>query len=79
MGDQLGDGRLAVGEAADDAQPVHVGHDLVEGTQLAQVIGLGDGGGDGAADSGGRRGQGVDSGWGRCVAVASTTIYINRR
>ena len=52
------------GQAADDAQPVHVGHDLVEGTQLAQVVGLGDGRGDRAADAGGRGGQGWDSGWG---------------
>ena len=58
MGDELGDGRLAVGQAADDAQPVDVGHDLVEGTQLAEVFGLGDGRGDGAADPGGRGGQG---------------------
>ena len=79
MGDQLGDGRLALGETPDDPQPVDVGHDLVERTQLAQVLGLGDGGGDGAADSGGRRGQGVDSGWGGAIAVTSTTIYINRR
>ena len=64
MGDELGDGRLALGQPADDAQPVHVGHDLVEGTQLAQVFGLGDGGGDRAADPGGRGGQGWDSGWG---------------
>ena len=65
MGDELRDGRLALGQAADDAQAVHVGHDLVEGTQLAQVFGLGDGRGDRAADPGGRGGQGDDSGfWG---------------
>jgi hypothetical protein len=64
MGDELGDRRLAVREAADDAEPIHVGHDLVEGTQLAQVIRLGDGRGDGAANAGGRRGQGCDSSWG---------------
>ena len=79
MGDQLGNGRLALGEAPDDAQAVHVGHDLVERAQLAQVLGLGDGGGDGAADSGGRRGQGGGSGLGARVVVASTTVYINRR
>ena len=59
--------RLAVRQAADDPQAIHVGHDLVEGAQLAQVIGLGDGRGDGAANAGGRRGQGCDSSWG-CVA-----------
>ena len=79
MGDELRDGRLAVGQAADDAQPVHVGHDLVEGTQLAQVFGLGDGRGDRAADPGGRGGQGWGSGSGWCAVVASTTVYINRR
>src|SRR4051794_11755237 len=78
VGDQLGDGRLALGEAPDDAQAVHVGHDLVEGAQLAQVLGLGDGGCDGATDSGGGGGQGAAPGWGG-VVVASTTIYINRR
>ena len=63
------DGRLALGQPADDAQAVHVGHDLVERAQLAQVVGLGDGRGDGAADSGGGGGQGVDSGWGWCVVA----------
>ena len=80
MGDELGDRRLAVRQAADDAEAIYVGHDLVEGAQLAQVIRLGDGRGDGAANAGGRRGQGCDSsrGWRRSV-IASTTIYINRR
>ena len=64
MRDELGDGGLAVGEPAHDAQTVDVGHDLVEGTQLAEVFGLGDGRGDGAADPGGRGGQGWGSGWG---------------
>ena len=40
MIDQLGDGRVAVRQAAQDAQPVHVGHDLVEGAQLAEIVGL---------------------------------------
>ncbi len=53
MRDQFRDGGLADGKSAHDAQPVHVGHDLVEGAHLAQVFGLDDGGGDGAADSGG--------------------------
>jgi hypothetical protein len=52
MSDELRDGRLALRQAPDDPQPVDVGHDLVEGAQLAEVFGLGDGGGDRAADSG---------------------------
>ena len=67
------------GQPADDAQAVHVGHDLVEGTQLAQVFGLGDGRGDRAADPGGRGGQGEDSGLGVVRRGTSTTVYINRR
>ncbi len=31
VGDELRDGRLALRQATDDAQAVHVGHDLVEG------------------------------------------------
>jgi hypothetical protein len=80
MGDELGDRRLTVRQAADDPEAIHVGHDLVEGTQLAQVIRLGDGRGDGAANAGGRRRQVCDSSWGwRRSVIASTTIYINRR
>ena len=52
VGDELRDGRLALGQATDDAQAVHVGHDLVEGTKLAELFGLGDGRGDRAADPG---------------------------
>ena len=60
--DQLGDARLAVGEAPDDAQPVHVGEGLVEGAQVAQVLGLEDDRGDGRADpGGGRHGRGCSS------------------
>jgi hypothetical protein len=59
VSDELGDSGLAFGEATDDAQAVHVRHDLVEGAQLAQLIGLSDGSGDGAADPGGGGGQGV--------------------
>jgi hypothetical protein len=54
MGDEFRHRRLAAGESADDAQAVHVGHDLVEGTQLAKVFGLNDDGGDRAADPCGR-------------------------
>ena len=78
MGDELRDGGFALGQPADDPQAVDVGHHLVEGAQLAQVFGLGDGGGDGAADSGGRGGQGRGSDRG-LVAVASTAVYINLR
>jgi len=52
MSDELRDGRLALGQPTDDAQAIHVGHDLVEGTQLAELFWLGDGRGDRAADSG---------------------------
>ena len=54
MGDELRNGRLALGQASNDAQAVHVGHDLVEGTQLAEIFRLCDGRGDRAADPGGR-------------------------
>jgi hypothetical protein len=62
VGNEFGHGRLALSQATDDAQAVHVGHDLVECTQLAQILRLGDGCGDGAANAGGRRGQGDGSG-----------------
>ena len=62
LGDELGDARLAVGEAADDPQPVHVGEGLVDEAQLAQVVGLDDGGRDRRADAGGRGDQGTISG-----------------
>ena len=82
MCDEFRHGRVAIGQAADDAQPVHIRHDLVKGTQLAEVFGLGDGRGDRGADPGGRGGQGWDSGWGRVAATredASIAVYINRR
>jgi hypothetical protein len=53
VGDELGDRRFALGESPDDAQSIDVGHDLVERTQLAQVLGLGNGGGDRTANAGG--------------------------
>src|SRR5829696_747522 len=53
MRDQLRDRGLAVGQSPNDAEAIHVGHDLVKGAQLAEVIGLGDGRGDRAADPGG--------------------------
>src|SRR6185295_17217780 len=40
MGDELGHAGLAVCEATHDAQPIHVGQGLVEGAQLAQIVGL---------------------------------------
>jgi len=55
VGDELGHAGLAVGQATHDAQPVHVGEGLVEGAQLAQVVGLEDDRGDGRAESGGGR------------------------
>ena len=59
VGDELGDAGLALGEALDDAQAVHVGEGLVEGAQLAQVLGLEDDRGDGRAEAGGG-GHGLD-------------------
>ena len=76
MGDQFGDGGFALGQASDDTQAVHVGHDLVEGAELAQLFGLGDGCGDRAAYVGWRWGQGGTPG--RVVRRGtSTTVYIN--
>jgi hypothetical protein len=46
LGDELGDGGLGLGEAADDPQPVDVGEGLVDEPQLAQVAGLDDRGRD---------------------------------
>ena len=57
--DELGDGGLALGEALDDAQAVHVGEGLVDEAQGAQVLGLVDDGRDGRADVRGGRCQGV--------------------
>ena len=77
VGGQLGDRGRARRETAHDPEPVHVGHGLVEHAQLAQLLGLGDGGSDRAADAGSRGGQGGRSG--ALTAVTSTTVYINRR
>src|SRR4051812_18428291 len=75
MGDQLGHRRLALSQPPDDAQPVHVGHHLVEGAKLAQLFGLSDGRGDGAADPGGRRGQDDHSGWGGASRHINDGLY----
>src|SRR6185503_16253708 len=88
--DELGDGRLTLGEALDDPQPVHVGEGLVDEADRAQLVGLVDDGRDGRAD--------VRWGWGQEAALrvrrrrrirarpttllraeGSTTIYINMR
>ena len=53
--DELADRGVALGEAPDDAQPVHVGEGLVERPQVAEVIGLDDDRRDGRADVGGGR------------------------
>lgn len=74
--DELGDRRRTGSEAADDPEPVDVGEGLVNDAQLAQLVGLEDGVREGAADAGGRGGQGRTL---RLGAVASTTVYINRR
>ena len=78
MGDELRDAGLALGEAPHDAQAVHVGEGLVEGAQLAQVVGLEDDRGERRAESGGGRhvGWGLRGGWG-AAGVASTPVDIN--
>ena len=87
--DELGDGRLALGEALHDPQPVHVGERLVDEAQGAQLVGLVDDGGEGRADVG--RGWGQDASSDRggdgtdCPARASDApkdqrvVYINMR
>jgi hypothetical protein len=74
LGDELGDGRFGLRQAADDAQPVDVGECLVDETELAQVAGLVDDGRERRTDSGGGGGQ---RGGSRAGSVASTTVYIN--
>ena len=79
VGDELGDARLALGQATDDAQAVHVGEGLVEGTQLAQVVGLGDDLRRSWSGPGRAMGTGaMDSGVWMARRGASTTIDINR-
>jgi len=53
--DELGDAGLAVGQPADDPQPIHVGECLVERAQLAKVVGLKDDRRDRRAEAGGGR------------------------
>ena len=72
--DELGDGRLARGQAADDAEAVDVGQGFVDETQLAELVGLEDGVRDRAADVGAR---GAQEGSPAERPVASTTVYIN--
>ena len=78
--DELGDGCLALGEALDDSQAIHVRESLVDEAQRAQILGLIDDGRDGRANVRGGRCQmklripGPD----RVFAVdGSTLIYIN--
>ena len=78
--DELGHGRLALGEALHDPKAVHVGERLVDEAQRAEVLGLVDDGRDGRADVRGGRCQGSlriprpDRG----LAVdGSTLVYIN--
>jgi len=75
LGDELGDGRFADGQAADDPEPVDVGQGLVDEAQLAEVLGWKDDVGDRAADVGAGGTQGQVSGRGR--TVGSTAVYIN--
>src|SRR5262245_26793406 len=55
--DQLRHGRLALGEALDDPQPVHVGEGLVDDAQGAELLGLVHDGRDGRSE--------VRGGWGQ--------------
>src|SRR4029079_5517109 len=72
--DELRHGRLARGEAADDAQAIDVGEGLVDEAQLTELVGLEDGVRDRAADVGAR---GAQEGSPAERPVASTTVYIN--
>jgi len=78
--DELGDGCLALGEALDDSQAVHVREGLVDEAQRAQVFGLVDDGRDGRTDvcGGGCQMMLRMPGPDRVLAVdGSTPIYIN--
>jgi hypothetical protein len=55
LSDELGDGRLSLREAADDAKTVDVGEGLVDEAQLAEIGRLVDDG----------RERRADPGWGR--------------
>jgi hypothetical protein len=50
--DELGHRGLALGEAADDPEPVDVGQGLVDEADRAEVVGLVDDRGDGRTDAG---------------------------
>ena len=56
--DQLGDGGLPLRQAADDPEAVDIRQRLVEQPDRPEVVRLVDDGGDGGADSRGRRAQG---------------------
>jgi hypothetical protein len=78
--DELGYGCLALGEALDDSQAIHVREGLVDEAQGAQVLGLVDDGRDGRADVCGGRCQSMlrIPGPDRVLAVdGSMLIYIN--
>jgi hypothetical protein len=51
--DEVGDRRVAVREALDDAEPIDVGERLVDDPQLAELIGLVDDRSDSRTDPGG--------------------------
>jgi hypothetical protein len=68
--DEVADGGRALDQAANDAQPVHIGQSLVEDPKLAQIVGLIDDRGDGAADvRGGRQAGGLS-------ILLQTSLYI---
>ena len=78
--DELGDAGVALGEALDDAQAVHVREGLMDEAQRTEVLGLVDDGRDRRTDVRGGRCQGTlripapDRG---CAVDGSTLVYIN--
>jgi len=78
--DELGDGRLALGEPADDPEPVDVGQGLVDEAYRAEVLGLVDDRRDRGTDAGAGRAQGgAPVAGGRSDDVGSIGVYINMR
>jgi hypothetical protein len=78
--DELGNGRLALGEATDDPEPVDVGQGLVDEADRAEVFGLVDDRRDRGADAGAGRAQGSAPVAGsRSDDVGSIGVYINMR
>jgi hypothetical protein len=78
--DELGHGRLALGEPANDPEAVHVGQGLVDEADRTEVLGLVDDGRDRGTDAGAGRAQGsAPVAGGRSDGVGSIGVYINMR